>query len=359
MSGQLSPQVSIITPTRNRCDLLQQTLSSVLAQTCGAWEAVVVDDGSSDGTAEMMGALCAHDPRVRYACRDGGPPGANRCRNQGFQMARGEYVMFLDSDDLLDADCLRRRVGAMEAEPGMAFAVFGMGLFRTVPGDRGRVWNILDTPVRDLDRFLDLEPPWSITGPIWRKAYLASLQAGGSLWDETLPSFQEWDLNLRALLSGALYSKHSRIDSYCRRSGQDPDQTNRHCLTPDHLRSHEVLFARTWERIQSSDMVGTDTPERVAGLFFWLAGHWAAAGNTSEARRVWSLARSRHLVSAAAFAEGIAYLLTSERSLARRVASRYLRQRWPETLRMKQAAAFHKGRLPVDVRDAEECPLAE
>ena len=77
------PLVSVITPTRNRVEAAPETLDSVAAQTLPDWEHLVVDDGSDDGTAELMAARAAADPRVRYIVRQGPCSGANVCRNLG------------------------------------------------------------------------------------------------------------------------------------------------------------------------------------------------------------------------------------------------------------------------------------
>jgi glycosyltransferase involved in cell wall biosynthesis len=91
------PTVSVIIPTYNRRPLLMEAVESVRAQTFTDWELVVVDDGSTDGSADAVEAL--HDPRIRVLRL----PHAGRAavvRNAGVRAARGEWVAFLDSDDL-------------------------------------------------------------------------------------------------------------------------------------------------------------------------------------------------------------------------------------------------------------------
>ena len=87
------PLVSVITPTRNRAKLLEETLDSVAAQTLSAWEHLVIDDGSDDGTGEMMAARTAADPRVSYIVRQSPPAGGNACRNVGIRKARAPLVV--------------------------------------------------------------------------------------------------------------------------------------------------------------------------------------------------------------------------------------------------------------------------
>lgn len=91
-----TPLVSVVVPTRDRVAMLMRAIDSVLAQTCGDFEVIVVDDASSDETLQR---LAAHpDPRIRSlpSVAAGGAP---RARNRGIAAARGRYVAFLDDDD--------------------------------------------------------------------------------------------------------------------------------------------------------------------------------------------------------------------------------------------------------------------
>jgi glycosyltransferase involved in cell wall biosynthesis len=88
-------EFSTIIPTFNRRELLRRTLQTVLSQDQAEPEVIVVDDGSNDGTVEMLGSMA---PRVQTLCQSNRGPGA--ARNLGLAHAGGEYIAFLDSDDL-------------------------------------------------------------------------------------------------------------------------------------------------------------------------------------------------------------------------------------------------------------------
>jgi glycosyltransferase involved in cell wall biosynthesis len=112
MSDQ--PLVSIIIPTHNRAHLIGETLDSVLAQTYHNWECIIVDDGSSDNTDEVIEEYTRKDSRFKYYHRpDDHLPGGNGARNYGFKMSRGEYVNWFDSDDLMVVEKLELKVKAM------------------------------------------------------------------------------------------------------------------------------------------------------------------------------------------------------------------------------------------------------
>lgn len=108
-----TPLVSIIIPTFNRAHFIWEALESVLAQTYENWECIVVDDGSTDETEELMVIYCAKDNRFRYHHRPSTrPKGANACRNYGFELSEGEYINWFDDDDVMLEDFLKIKASA-------------------------------------------------------------------------------------------------------------------------------------------------------------------------------------------------------------------------------------------------------
>jgi len=88
--------ISIITPTYNRSHLLPRMVNSVINQTHKDWELIIVDDGSTDNTAEIIQPFL-NDTRIKYVKKDNS--GAAHTRNVGVENSKGEYITFLDSDD--------------------------------------------------------------------------------------------------------------------------------------------------------------------------------------------------------------------------------------------------------------------
>lgn len=106
-----TPLVSIIIPTFNRAYLIGETLDSVLAQTYQNWECVVVDDGSTDNTAEVMESYILMDARFQYHHRPQYKlQGGNAARNFGFEISKGKYIQWFDSDDIMLPDYLDIRM---------------------------------------------------------------------------------------------------------------------------------------------------------------------------------------------------------------------------------------------------------
>src|SRR5579885_2097317 len=111
-SSCVEPLVSVIIPVKNRAELITEALESLTKQTHRNWEAIVVDDHSTDGTFGKLETWARLDSRIKVYVRRGRRGGAPVCRNQGFAVAQGLYVIFLDSDDLLQPWCLQQRVQA-------------------------------------------------------------------------------------------------------------------------------------------------------------------------------------------------------------------------------------------------------
>src|SRR5690606_18001529 len=109
------PLVSIIIPTYNRAHLIGETLDSVLAQTYTHWECIVVDDGSTDDSQRVFDSYTSKDTRFQFLKRPNTKPkGANACRNIGLETAKGEYVVFFDSDDLMTPNHLEVKMTALK-----------------------------------------------------------------------------------------------------------------------------------------------------------------------------------------------------------------------------------------------------
>lgn len=104
--------VSIIMPAYNSAGFIRETIESVQAQTYSSWELIVVDDCSTDGTPEVVDELSRSDPRVR-CLRLERNSGAAVARNRAMAAARGQYMAFLDSDDLWYPDKLSRQIDFM------------------------------------------------------------------------------------------------------------------------------------------------------------------------------------------------------------------------------------------------------
>ena len=108
--------VSIITPVYNAVKTLEACLQSVIEQNYDEWELLLVDDGSTDGSAALCDALAGREPRIRVIHQPNA--GVSAARNAGLAAAKGEYILFLDSDDSLCPRALRTAVATQHTAPG-------------------------------------------------------------------------------------------------------------------------------------------------------------------------------------------------------------------------------------------------
>jgi GT2 family glycosyltransferase len=185
----MPPAVSVLVPVWNRERWVREAIDCVLAQTFTDFEVIVVDDGSTDGTCDVLAAV--DDPRVLVLHGEHG--GVSAAMNRGLARARGRYVARLDSDDVWLPDLLATQVGVLETRPeiGVAYArAQGMRADGTLTTD---VWGIAPRhPGDDLASMVEGDFTCNIT-TVARREHLE--RVGG--FDESLRTSEDWDLWLR------------------------------------------------------------------------------------------------------------------------------------------------------------------
>ncbi|HEU4647593.1 MAG TPA: glycosyltransferase [Gemmatimonadales bacterium] len=259
--------VSVITPCYNAAPFVGETLAAVRAQTYVPVEHIVVDDGSSDGSwavvqaaAAEAGAAVAGGPHARAtehmgaAARAGAGRaaplravrlaqngGASHARNVGAALARGEYLMFLDADDLLAPDTLAALVAAVRDRPGS----MGVCSWQRLRRSRTGAWvpspREVPLPVPGADHLREVLAGtcWvPVHAVLWRRDVYA--RTGG--WDETLTLDDDTDLTARALLDGVTLVLANGGEAYYRHHGADRLSTSADVFSPRTLMS-QVRFA--------------------------------------------------------------------------------------------------------------------
>ncbi len=219
-----SPAVTVVVPTYNRADLIAETLESVRAQTFTDWECIVVDDGSTDDTRSVVEEFVARDPRFRYVWQEN--HSASSARNHGLRLARGEFIAFLDSDDLFEPDRLEWQVEALRRDPEAVLA-YGLSFnFRTPDTHKGAIY-LASVPDEEKPRgwcFEKLLTCSAIQLPLIRTR--AIRDAGG--FDTSIPSAEDWDMWLTLAKVGKVVFEpriHLRVRMH---SGNKSGNTLRH-----------------------------------------------------------------------------------------------------------------------------------
>lgn len=170
----MTPLVSVIMPAWNAERFIGETIESVQAQTYTAWELLITDDGSTDATAEVIRGYARRDPRIRLFRFPRNTGLAARARNYSLSRAAGEYLAFLDADDLWHPEKLAKQVAHLEANPE-ADAVC---TWYTVFGDPARAeqWRRMmwryDSPTLNEEQILN-QTPATPTVMLRRRCYQA------------------------------------------------------------------------------------------------------------------------------------------------------------------------------------------
>ena len=192
----MQPIVSIIIPTYNRAHLIGETLDSVLAQTYENWECVVVDDGSIDATDELLGFYCERDSRIQYHHRPKDLfKGANACRNYGFELSKGEYIQWFDSDDVMHPYKLVDQVKSIEAS-SVTLSVCQAQIFTS----SFKMPSVLPpkeiNSINPFTDYLQNKIFWMTPSILWKRNFLLGLDG---LYDVNLKAAQEWEFHTRLL----------------------------------------------------------------------------------------------------------------------------------------------------------------
>lgn len=165
--------VSIIIPCYNKAAFLGETLRSVLNQTYTHWECILVDDGSTDNTAVIANKYCEKDIRFRYFLKKN--QGVSTARNFGIEKSKGDFVIFLDADDILADFSLAKRVEYFNQYPEQDGLVFSTHFFEYDSNNPGHLFN-RDPEIKlennYLQLFLNYQFAWQTTSPIWKRSVL-------------------------------------------------------------------------------------------------------------------------------------------------------------------------------------------
>lgn len=120
------PLVSVIMPAYNAEKFIEKAIMSVIAQTYTNWELIVIDDGSKDATAEIVIQLAQQDSRIVFYANEKNM-GVARTRNRGFDLAKGEYVALLDSDDIWLEEKLEKQLALFsETDADIVYTSYGI-----------------------------------------------------------------------------------------------------------------------------------------------------------------------------------------------------------------------------------------
>ena len=237
-------------PFYNQKEMVAEMLDSILANDYFDWELLAIDDGSTPETVDYLKHY-EKDNRIQFIRRNCSPKGAQTCRNLGIRLARGEYVVFFDSDDYVAPYCLKNRVEQLNNHPDLDFMVFPSGTYND------GVLKINDTHdlygyhiyKDDLAAFLERTLPFVVWNNIYR---LDSLRRNQLTWDTHLLSLQDSDFNIQALLYGLKYDYASTLPDYGYRTAINSASISKKIASEEHRQSHLYFINKQYEKIQET-----------------------------------------------------------------------------------------------------------
>jgi len=247
----MTPLVSVIIPTYNRADLLPAAIESVIGQTFSDWELIVVDDGSTDNTAEMIRPLLL-ETRLRYVPEPN--RGRSAARNYGASLALGQWLIFLDSDDCFLPNTLTAHLATVNEQPGIAMTIGG---YEFIDGHGHRLGE--RRPWEESSLAL---PNWvfnsfGMPGAVMIQRHWFQQVLG---FDETLHMSEDWDLFLRlAQAGGTMGWTRAMVCQYRQHAGNS---------------IHDLALHR-------------DSSLRVLDKFFGQPGLAPALANLAQPARAW------------------------------------------------------------------------
>ena len=316
------PRISVVIPVYNRPVMLTEAVDSVLRQTYDDYEIIIVDDGSTDETADVAKRLVERwRPKITYLRQENAGPGV--ARNTGIAVARGEFLQFLDSDDLLAPEKFAWQLALLDANPdrGVCYCTTlrGPTLESSQPSarsDQSFDWILPD--------FL-LERGWSTLSPIWRRS---ACDVVGPFSARRI--MEDWEFDCRAGLAGIRPIHCPMVLAYVRdhggaRAGLGMDNLDDQRVI-DYFSAHRTVTLG----ILKGDLVDQDARSRFARKLFFVSRFCAERGLISEAQEASDLALRLMPPGAWAFDQRIV------RSLARCFG-------WPSAVRIAKRLRMRNG----------------
>lgn len=273
------PKVSVVIPAYNTAAYLPEAIESVLQQTYQDFEILVVDDGSTDNTAEVASR---YTPRIRVIEKENGGPAS--ARNTGMQQAAGEYIAFLDSDDAWVQDKLAEQVGLLDRNPSIGL-VFGRAQMVRQVGNKRQLSEVIgytESPTLKFLLFGNFIPAQTV---LFRSACLE--QVGYMKESDALPVAEDYEFWLR-------FAKHyplagiNRTLAYYRihennllGSGQDIEKGLKYALAA--LLEFERQYPEVWTACQVERELLFARMHIRAGFAWKQRGAWARCLNEYKA----------------------------------------------------------------------------
>ena len=208
-----NPLVTVIVPTFNYGHLIPHTLDSLLEQSHRNWECLVVDDGSTDNTPDVVQSYAKRDQRFIYLHQPN--QGPNSARNRGIELSKGSFVQFLDSDDLLELDKLRLQVETLSSQSTVDILYSDVRFFwsdnpqrqfKNIAGTNQRWMPETSGQGEPLIKPLLAKNIMVMNAPLIRKSVFDRV----GLFNEQLQEVEDWEYWFRCAVAGCSFQYDTR-----------------------------------------------------------------------------------------------------------------------------------------------------
>ncbi|WP_206667077.1 glycosyltransferase family 2 protein [Seonamhaeicola maritimus] len=205
--------VSIIIPNYNRASLIGETLDSIIIQSYTNWECLVIDDGSSDDSENIVKGYTEKESRIQFYKRpDNRPKGANACRNYGLEFSKGVYINWFDSDDIMHPEKLKEQIKSLESNKFPFSVCQSYEFHNNLKNINLRYCSLKsENPFED---FLSKKIVWLTQAPLFKRSFIVE---NNYMFDEELQAGQEWELFARILFDYTNYGIVEKPLVYVRR----------------------------------------------------------------------------------------------------------------------------------------------
>lgn len=256
--------ISVIIPCFNAGRWLSEAINSCLAQTYQPVEVIVIDDGSTDGSLEI---IKSYGDRIIW--ETGPNRGGNHARNRGFGLSKGNYIQFLDADDYLSSQKLEKQIRFLEATD--ADVVYGDWRHQYHLENGKVTLDDIKTSGNQPDILKSLLADWWVSPAclLFRRSAVES--SGG--WDETLSAGQDRDFFLAVVMSGAQVVYQPECDSIYRRYG---NVTVSSASQERYLENHLKILEKYEARLNQEDKLLDSYKDALAQSYFLIARKYLA-----------------------------------------------------------------------------------
>lgn len=289
------PRVSVVVPAYNVQNYIQDALISLQKQSFTNFEVLIVDDGSTDNTAEIAQCFCNQDARFKLLMKANG--GLSSARNHGIYHANGDYIALLDADDCYESQKISSHIKILDQDPKVGIVYSAS---KAIRDDGGSTFiQLSGKPIynNSLKSLLCKNFVGHGSNAIFRSSIVDEI----GYFDETLKSSEDLDYWIRiAMLEKWVFYREPRplVCYRVRPSGLSFD-------VPQMQSSNEKVLQSAYER--SPEKVGEILPTAYAYLYRYLARLALTGGNQKEARRLINCALKKN---ASIFARDIRSLIT-------------------------------------------------